>query len=208
MLGHLFIPHVNKSTAINITEVKPVRTRHIQTQVNDTMLQGTWSISMGNNVGKAGTENTFIYTIRWRKHLQQLYESKIEHYIRFHDVVESSGCIDWRVIKASYLLLPSSNTTHSTMQSRAQISIWPKRNSHLTLLREFIWPFGSHHPNVHTYLYTSLTRPDKMWNGSRGWAIQGGWPDWANFHLPGTLLKITEVCPDCWVIFSRGIINA
>jgi hypothetical protein len=36
-LGHPFIPHVNKGngTGMNIAEVKPVRTRHIQTQVND-----------------------------------------------------------------------------------------------------------------------------------------------------------------------------
>jgi hypothetical protein len=58
MLGHLFIPHVNKEdgTSINSAEVKPAGTRHIQTQVNN-MTQST------NIVGKAGTENTFVYTI-------------------------------------------------------------------------------------------------------------------------------------------------
>jgi hypothetical protein len=49
-------------------EVKPVGTRHIQTQVNN-MTQGTtWSIGIGKNIGKAGTENSFIYTIHWPAH--------------------------------------------------------------------------------------------------------------------------------------------
>jgi hypothetical protein len=63
--GHLFIPHVNKEngTCMKSAEVKPVRTRHIQTQVNGMNTWWTWSISIGNNVGKAGKENTFIYTI-------------------------------------------------------------------------------------------------------------------------------------------------
>jgi hypothetical protein len=65
MLGHLFILHVNKenSTGMNVAEVKPAGTRHIQTQVNNMMQSTTWSIRNSNNVGKAGTENTFIYTI-------------------------------------------------------------------------------------------------------------------------------------------------
>jgi hypothetical protein len=47
----------------NSAEVKPAGTRHIQTQVNSMMQSTTWSISIGNIVGKAGTENTFVYTI-------------------------------------------------------------------------------------------------------------------------------------------------
>jgi hypothetical protein len=63
-LGHLFILHVNKenSTGINGTEVKPAGTRHLQTQVNNMTQSTTWSISIGINVGKVGTENTFVYT--------------------------------------------------------------------------------------------------------------------------------------------------
>jgi hypothetical protein len=45
-------------------EVKAVRTRHIQTQVNNMMQSWTWGISIGNNIGKAATENTIVYTIR------------------------------------------------------------------------------------------------------------------------------------------------
>jgi hypothetical protein len=56
---------VNKgnSAGMNGAEVKPIRTRHFQTHVNDMMWRWTQSISIGNNVGKPGTENTFIYTI-------------------------------------------------------------------------------------------------------------------------------------------------
>jgi hypothetical protein len=43
MLGHLFIPQVNKGngTGMNVAEVKPVRTRHIQAQVNGIMQRWT-----------------------------------------------------------------------------------------------------------------------------------------------------------------------
>jgi hypothetical protein len=42
-LGHLFIPHVNKenSTVMNSAEVKPVGTKHIQTQLNNLMQSTT-----------------------------------------------------------------------------------------------------------------------------------------------------------------------
>jgi hypothetical protein len=57
------MPHVIKGngTGMNIAKVKPVRTRHLQTPVNDTMCRGTFSISIGNNIGKAGADNTFVY---------------------------------------------------------------------------------------------------------------------------------------------------
>jgi hypothetical protein len=70
MLRHLFIPHLNKgnSAGMNGAKVKLVRTRHIQTQVNNMMQNGIWSISIGINIGKAGMENTFVNTITiWQK---------------------------------------------------------------------------------------------------------------------------------------------
>jgi hypothetical protein len=50
-------------TGMNGAEVKPVRTRHIQTQVDNMMQRWTWCISIGNTVGKVGMENIFVYTI-------------------------------------------------------------------------------------------------------------------------------------------------
>jgi hypothetical protein len=63
--GIFFIPHETKEdgTSINSAEVKPVGTKHIHTQVNNMTQSTTWSISMGNNIAKAGTDNTFVYTI-------------------------------------------------------------------------------------------------------------------------------------------------
>jgi hypothetical protein len=63
MLGHLFIPHVNKrnGTSMNIAEVKPVKNKTYPN--TGEKHKWAWSISICNNISKAGTENTFVYTI-------------------------------------------------------------------------------------------------------------------------------------------------
>jgi hypothetical protein len=56
MLGHLFIPHETRNSETGENHTYPKKHENMT-------LSTTWSISIGNNVGKAGTENTFIYTI-------------------------------------------------------------------------------------------------------------------------------------------------